>query len=83
VCADNLLTQAADFDCPRATRLKPLRRTVPLSDEVGQWKSTAWGNSTSAVTEVVKMELLVAYAVAAAWDFGRQFAKIAFERFLP
>jgi hypothetical protein len=44
------LIQGADFDCPRATRLKPLRRAVPLSDEVGQWKSAAWGNSTSAST---------------------------------
>jgi hypothetical protein len=46
------LIQGADFDCPRATRLKPLRRAVPLSDEVGQWKSAAWGNSTSASTHI-------------------------------
>jgi hypothetical protein len=50
VGADNLLTQGADFDCPRATRLKSLRRAVLQPDEVGQCKSAPWGNSTSAPT---------------------------------
>jgi hypothetical protein len=40
---------SADFDCPKATMMKPLRRAVSLSDEVGQWKSAAWGNSTTAL----------------------------------
>jgi len=40
--ADDLLTQAADFDSPRPKRLKSLGRTVLPSDEMGHWKSAAW-----------------------------------------
>ena len=54
VAADDLLTQTADFDCPRPKWLKSLRRAGLATDEVGQRISAAWVNPASAPTGIVE-----------------------------
>lgn len=50
VVVADLLTQAANFDCPSVNRLKSLRRAGVPTDGVGQLKSVAWVKSVSAPT---------------------------------
>jgi hypothetical protein len=65
VCADDHLTQAADFDCPRVKRLKSLHRAGVTTNGVGQRKSAAWVKSVSAPTDVQSVPRLNAASLHA------------------